>query len=63
MGVKTYKAIKATAQLAGIVAMVHAMNLGMDPGTAGTIIGAILLGPEYLEAKLVGSEDGTNDPN
>ncbi|OIB56615.1 hypothetical protein [Natrialba sp. SSL1] len=62
MNVQTYKAIKATTQLVGVVAMVFAMESGMDAGTAGLIIGAIVLGPEAIEAILLDAEaDGNRE--
>lgn len=60
MSVKTYKTIKATAQLAAILAVTYAMTIGLDPETGGIIIGAIVLGPEYVEKKLLDEVEGGN---
>ena len=61
--IKLYKVIKALTQLAGVVAVTLAMQQGMDPGQAGVIIGAIILGPEALETILLDVErDAGGDP-
>ena len=62
MTVKTYKAIKATTQLVGVLASSYAMaHPGVEPALPLVIIGGIILGPEYIEAKIggdVGIQDG-----
>lgn len=49
MGIKAYKLVKAVTQLTGVLGVIYAMTLGMDPGTAALIIGGIVAGPEAFE--------------
>lgn len=58
ISVQTYKVIKATAQLASVLAILFAMAKGgVDLDLAILVIGGIILGPEVIEAKLVDGEE------
>jgi hypothetical protein len=56
---KTFKTIKAAAQLAGAAAGIYAMHLGADPMTSFALVAIILSGPEALEYLI--NESGPSD--
>lgn len=49
MSFRTFKVVKATTQLIGVVAGIYAMTLGADPLAALGIIALIYTGPEAAE--------------
>jgi len=57
----TYKTIKATAQLAGVVAGLYMVQQGADPMTVYTIIGTILVGPEVFEYTIANGDGQSRD--
>lgn len=52
MSFRTFKVLKATVQLVGMVAGIYAMYLGADPLAAFAIMAFIWGGPEAIEIAL-----------
>lgn len=59
MSIRTFKVIKATTQLVGMIGGVYAMVLGIDPGVAFAIMAFLWGGPETIEIVL---ESGGTTP-
>jgi hypothetical protein len=49
VSLRTYKIVKAITQLAGVAAGIFAVAEGAEPMATFAIIGAIIVGPEFLE--------------
>ncbi|AFH22645.1 hypothetical protein OSG_eHP31_00165 [environmental Halophage eHP-31] len=49
MSLRTYKTIKATAQLLAVGAGIFAIHQGADPMTVFSLIALIVTGPEIIE--------------
>ena len=61
MSFRTFKVIKATTQLIGVVAGVYAMSLGADPMAAFALIALIYAGPEAAEVILTSGTDSDSE--
>lgn len=63
VSLRTYKTIKATAQLLAVGAGIFAIHQGADPMATFTIIGAIVAGPELLEYQWASDGNGNGSDN
>lgn len=61
VSLRTYKTVKSLTQLSGVAAGIYALAEGADPMATFAIIGAIIVGPEFLEYTWASEERGDDD--